>query len=60
MIGVGPGVKYSELEAMASYPTEQHVILVRQWEDLPNLDGDLLDTVCNSKYNAWYTPGFSL
>ena len=60
MIGVGPGVKYSELEAMASYPTEQHVILVRQWEDLPNLDGDLLDTVCNSEYPACFTSGCSL
>ena len=53
-------MKYSELEAMASYPTEQHVILVRQWEDLPNLDGDLLDTVCNSEYPVCHTPGCNL
>ena len=42
-------MKYSELEMMASYPTEQHVILVEKWEDLNNMPNTLLDTVCNSK-----------
>ena len=49
VVGIGSGVKYSELELMASYPAEQHVIQVDRWDNLPFLGPDLLNTVCNSE-----------
>ena len=51
-IGIGSSIKVSELEAIASDPNEmgENVLQARDFNDLQNLRGRLIETICNSEY----------
>jgi len=47
-IGVGDGTRKEELEAIASYPTDNNVQMVNNFDSLNNIRDGLRDAICNT------------
>lgn len=57
-IGVGPSIEVTELNGMASDPDSSNVYVVKDFYALTRIMVDLLNGICNSKYD-WFI-NFSL
>lgn len=49
VLGISDGVNPRELEAIASAPTDQNVINIRRFTELPNSIDGISAALCNSK-----------
>ena len=47
VIGVGPGVKYSEVKAIASEPYNEFLFLVDKFSEIDKLFGSILNAICS-------------
>jgi len=48
-LGIGSGVNEDELDYIASAPQDKNVILVRDFSNLTNVEGQLRNSTCSGK-----------
>ena len=53
-VGIGRSVRMRELQGIASYPNEagKNVLVVDEFEDLRDIEEELVDALCNSEFHT--------